>query len=79
MLLMQTDKCVTAHRGPGRLGCSGDAPCAGRREAPLFRMVLYPPGGGGTLALSSSCFLFFKAGGDGLSQGPGAGLSGCWC
>lgn len=46
MLLMQTDKCVTAHRGPGRLGCSGGRPCAGRREAPLFRMVLNPPGEG---------------------------------
>lgn len=31
-------------------GAPWDAPCAGGREAPLFRVVLYPPGGGGSWA-----------------------------
>lgn len=43
--LMQTDKCVTAHRGPGS-GLVLEARCAGRREAPLFRIIASPLGEG---------------------------------
>lgn len=81
MLLMQTDKCVTAHRGPGRLGCSGDAPCAGRREAPLFRMVLNPPGGGARWpsALPASYSLRQEAMGCPRAQAQGSADAGVDC